>query len=91
MWFDKLTTNETNYLPFVLSLSKDLFSVSLVCLKLNRAHRCAKRKRRENALSGLGSTTTIAFISLAARFRGSQTHGDRRILPAHQCRLRKPP
>ena len=29
MWFDKLTTNEINYLPFVLSLSKDLFSICL--------------------------------------------------------------
>jgi len=37
VWFDKpvlsnvegLTTNEINYLPFVLSLPKDLFSVSL--------------------------------------------------------------
>ncbi|MBS1147640.1 MAG: hypothetical protein H6R08_1816, partial [Proteobacteria bacterium] len=29
VWFDKLTTNEINHLPFVLSLSKDLFSVSL--------------------------------------------------------------
>ena len=28
-WFDKLTTNGINNLPFVLSLSKDLFSVSL--------------------------------------------------------------
>ena len=41
MWFDKLTTNEINYLPFVLSLSKDLFSVSLglfnlTCLVLAR-------------------------------------------------------
>jgi len=37
VWFDKallsmaegLTTNEINYLPFVLSLSKDLFRTSL--------------------------------------------------------------
>jgi hypothetical protein len=29
MWFDRLTTNEINYLPFVLSLSKDLFRASL--------------------------------------------------------------
>ena len=29
MWFDKLTTNGINKLPFVLSLSKDLIGVSL--------------------------------------------------------------
>jgi len=28
-WFDKLTTNEINKLPFILSLSKDLISASL--------------------------------------------------------------
>jgi hypothetical protein len=28
-WFDKLTTNEINNLPFILSLSKDLISASL--------------------------------------------------------------
>ncbi len=28
MWFDKLTTNGINKLPFVLSLSKDLIGVS---------------------------------------------------------------
>ncbi len=29
MWFDKLTTNGFNKLPFVLSLSKDLIGGSL--------------------------------------------------------------
>jgi len=29
VWFDKLTTNEINHLPFVLSSSKDLFRASL--------------------------------------------------------------
>ena len=29
MWFDKLTTNGFKYLPFVLSLSKDLIRGSL--------------------------------------------------------------
>jgi len=29
MWFDKLTTNGIKHIPFVLSLSKDLISVSL--------------------------------------------------------------
>jgi len=30
VWFDRLTTNEINQLPFVLGLSKDLLSVSLI-------------------------------------------------------------
>jgi hypothetical protein len=29
VWFDKLTTNEINYLPFVLGSSKDLLRASL--------------------------------------------------------------
>jgi hypothetical protein len=30
MWFDKLNTNGLNELPFVLSPSKDLFSITLI-------------------------------------------------------------
>ena len=30
MWFDKLTTNGVNKLPFVLSLSKDLIKGSRI-------------------------------------------------------------
>jgi hypothetical protein len=33
MWFDKLTTNGINKLPFVLSLSKDLIRPFLVLRK----------------------------------------------------------
>lgn len=33
MWFDKLTTNEIKYLPFALSLSKDLFRTSFTVIQ----------------------------------------------------------
>jgi Arc/MetJ family transcription regulator len=36
MWFDKLTTNEINNLPFVLSLSKDLIRGSLILMRTPR-------------------------------------------------------
>jgi hypothetical protein len=29
VWFDQLTMNEINHLPFILNWSKNLFSVSL--------------------------------------------------------------
>ena len=43
-YLEGLTTNEINYLPFVLSLSKDLFSVSLVDAWLKNGRDFAARQ-----------------------------------------------